>query len=70
MIFTLLLAASVMPQPLVRVGGCPLGYYTSGAYCTPSPLAPRFETPPIQRSGATCPLGYYKSSNYCIPTSR
>ena len=23
-------------QPLPKVGGCPLGYYSSGGYCVPS----------------------------------
>ena len=23
-------------QPLTKVGGCPLGYYSSGSYCVPS----------------------------------
>ena len=23
-------------QPLPKVGGCPLGYYSSGSYCVPS----------------------------------
>ena len=51
-------------QPLPRVGGCPLGYYTQATYCVPSPAGTA--QPAIQREGSTCPLGYYKSANYCI----
>ena len=37
----MLLNASAAPaqqpvQPLPKVGGCPLGYYSSGGYCVPS----------------------------------
>ena len=58
---TLLLAWT---QPLVRVGSCPLGYYTSGNYCVPSPSS--LTRPAIERDGPSCPLGYYRSGNYCI----
>lgn len=63
MILTLLLAWTP-PQPLVRVGSCPLGYYSQGSYCVPSPSGGA--RPAIERDGATCPLGYYRSANYCV----
>ena len=41
-------------QPLPTVGGCPLGYYSSGSYCVPS------------NSGNSCPLGRFSSGSYCV----
>ena len=39
-LLTVLIAPAAMAQqpvqPLPKVGGCPLGYYTSGSYCVPS----------------------------------
>lgn len=68
MILSLLLVASTVPQPLVRIGTCPLGYYGSGTYCVPS--TPKQPGPlPLQRYNM-CPLGYYTTGNYCTPTSR
>ena len=43
-------------QPLPKVGGCPLGYYSSGSYCVSSPSNDREA---IQKSGKECPLGWY-----------
>lgn len=59
-----LMLAWAQPQPLIRVGACPLGYYTQAGYCVPSPSG--VTRPAIQSDGLTCPLGYYKSANYCV----
>jgi hypothetical protein len=64
MILATLLLAWSQPQPLVRVGTCPLGYYSQGNYCVPSPGG--LTRPAIERDGASCPLGYYRSANYCV----
>ena len=59
------LASAQQPvQPLPKVGGCPLGYYSSSGYCVPSTSGnPRGA---IQKSGNSCPLGFYASGNYCL----
>ena len=51
-------------QPLPKVGGCPLGYYSSGGYCVPSSGGNTRGA--IEKSGAGCPLGFYSSGNYCV----
>ena len=51
-------------QPVPRVGSCPGGYNSSGAYCVPTKSG-RFA---VQRSGS-CPGGYYSSGNYCVASS-
>ena len=51
-------------QPLPKVGGCPLGYYSSGDYCVPSSGGNTRGA--IEKSGAGCPLGFYSSGNYCL----
>ena len=51
-------------RPLPKVGGCPLGYYSSGGYCVPSPGGKARGA--IEKSGAGCPLGFYSSGNYCL----
>ena len=51
-------------QPLPKVGGCPLGYYSSGGYCVPSKSGNTRGA--IEKSGSSCPLGYYSSGNYCV----
>ena len=51
-------------QPLPKVGGCPLGYYSSGDYCVPSSGGKARGA--IEKSGAGCPLGFYSSGNYCL----
>ncbi|MEN9314680.1 MAG: hypothetical protein RIS35_1073 [Pseudomonadota bacterium] len=56
--------ASPPPQPVVRTGSCPSGYYSSGNYCVPGNNA-RFALP---RSGS-CPSGYYSSGDYCVASS-
>ena len=51
-------------QPLPKVGGCPLGYYSSSGYCVPSKSSnPRGAIPKV---GGGCPLGFYSSGNYCV----
>ncbi len=56
--------ASPMPQPIVKQGSCPSGYYSSSNYCVPTSNA-RFA---IVKNGS-CPSGYYSSSNYCVASS-
>jgi hypothetical protein len=51
-------------QPLPKVGGCPLGYYSSSGYCVPSKGGNTRGA--IEKSGAGCPLGFYSSGNYCL----
>ena len=51
-------------RPLPKVGGCPLGYYSSGGYCVPSSGGNTRGA--IEKSGAGCPLGFYSSGNYCL----
>ena len=65
----MLLNASAAPaqqpvQPLPKVGGCPLGYYSSSGYCVPSKGGDTRGA--IERSGNSCPLGFYSSGNYCL----
>lgn len=72
---TLLIAAGVLlsasaalaqqpVRPLPKVGGCPLGYYSSGNYCVPSSSGNTRGA--IEKSGNSCPLGFYASGNYCL----
>lgn len=56
--------AAPPPQPVIRTGSCPGGYYASGNYCVPGNSA-RFALP---RSGS-CPGGYYASGDYCVASS-
>ncbi|NBP33723.1 MAG: hypothetical protein EB121_04210 [Alphaproteobacteria bacterium] len=51
-------------RPLPKVGGCPLGYYSSGSYCVPSSGSNTRGA--IEKSGNGCPLGFYSSGNYCL----
>ena len=51
-------------RPLPKVGGCPLGYYSSGSYCVPSSTGNTRGA--IEKSGNSCPLGFYSSGNYCL----
>ena len=47
---------------IVRVGDCPVGYRTSGAYCISTK---RDKREAVVRVGS-CPVGYRTSGNYCI----
>lgn len=47
--------------PLMKIGGCPAGYSTSGGYCAPAANA----RPAIEKVGS-CPAGYSTSGNYCL----
>jgi hypothetical protein len=51
-------------QPLPKMGGCPLGYYSSAGYCVPSKGSNTRGA--IEKSGAGCPLGWYSSGGYCV----
>jgi hypothetical protein len=51
-------------QPLPKVGGCPLGYYSSGNYCVPSMSGNTRGA--LVKTGNSCPLGFYSSGNYCV----
>jgi hypothetical protein len=51
-------------HPLPKVGGCPLGYYSSGSYCVPSKSGNTRGA--LEKSGSGCPLGFYASGNYCV----
>jgi len=42
-------------QPLLKVGGCPLGYYSSGNDCVPGKSGNTRGV--IEMSGRSCPLG-------------
>jgi len=63
-----LLAGSALAQqpvrPLPKVGGCPLGYYSSDSYCVPSTGGNTRGA--IEKSGNSCPLGWFSSGNYCL----
>lgn len=51
-------------RPLPKVGGCPLGYTSSGSYCVPSSSGNTRGA--IEKTGNSCPLGFYSSGNYCV----
>ncbi len=53
--------ADPVPQPLAKIGACPSGYTTSGAYCAPGAQA-RFAVPKV----GSCPSGYSTSGAYCL----
>ena len=52
----------ILPLPIL--GGCPLGYYSSGSYCVPSKSGNTREA--LEKTGNGCPLGFYSSGNYCV----
>jgi hypothetical protein len=51
-------------RPLPKLGGCPLGYYSSGSYCVPSSSGNTRGA--IEKMGNSCPLGFYASGGYCV----
>ena len=51
-------------RPLPKVGGCPIGYYSSVGYCVPSSGGNTRGA--IEKVGGGCPLGFYASGNYCV----
>ncbi len=51
-------------RPLPKSGGCPIGYFSSGAYCMPSKSGNTRGA--IEKSGSSCPIGFYSSGNYCV----
>ncbi len=51
-------------RPLPKLGGCPLGYYSSGSYCVPSSSSNTRGA--IEKTGNSCPLGFYASGGYCV----
>jgi len=51
-------------RPLTEVGGCSLGYYSSGSYCVLSKSGNTRGA--IEKSGSSCPLGFYSSGSYCL----
>jgi len=55
-------------RPLPKVGGCPLGYYSSSGYCVPSKSGNTRGA--IEKSGSSCPLGWFSSGSYCVKNSR
>ena len=52
------------PQPIQKVGTCPLGYYSSGGYCNPTN---EYTKPAIQKFHS-CPVGWYSTGSYCTKT--
>jgi len=48
-------------RPLPKLGGCPLGYYSSGNDCLSSPSNNREA---IEKTGKSCPLGWFSSGSY------
>ncbi|QPN70016.1 hypothetical protein [Synechococcus sp. CBW1108] len=67
LVFTVASASALAQQsvePLPKVGGCPLGYYSSGGYCVPSSGGNTRGA--IEKVGGGCPLGFYSSGNYCV----
>ena len=51
-------------EPVAKVGSCPSGYSTSGAYCRPGSSA-RYAVVKV----GSCPSGYSTSGEYCLAGS-
>lgn len=52
-------------EPIVKSGGCPLGYYADGAYCIPARkhnIGARITVEKVKK----CPPGYYEDRSYCV----
>jgi hypothetical protein len=56
----------LLATPVVKVGTCPVGWYTSGAYCIPSRATPSTNSRDVIQKVGTCPLGWSTQSSYCI----
>ena len=56
----------LLTTPVVKVGTCPVGWYTSGSYCVPSRATPSTNSRDVIQKVGTCPLGWYTQSSYCI----
>ena len=67
-LIALAFASSALAQqpvcPLPKVGGCPVGYYSSGSYCVPSKSGNTRGA--LEKTGNSCPIGFYSSGNYCL----
>ena len=63
-LLVLLIASAANSAPIPRKGQfCPIDYYRTGEYCTPS----KSTTPTAVRIiDETCPIGTYTQSDYCI----
>jgi len=55
-------------QTLPKVGGCPLGYDSSGNDCVPGKSGNTRGA--IKKSGRSCPLGWFAFGSYSVKTSR
>ena len=57
----LLTASSALAQqpvrPLPKVGGCPLGYYSSGNYCVPNSSGNARGA--IEKTGSSCDIVFF-----------
>ena len=47
-------------HPIIKNGGCPSQYRSSGSYCVP--ISNKFAIP---KSGG-CPSGFFSSGSYCV----
>ena len=56
----------LLTTPVVKVGTCPVGWYTSGAYCIPARTQPSTRPPEAIQKVGTCPLGWSTQSSYCV----
>ena len=52
-------------EPLVKNGGCPLGYYADGAYCIFARRHNIDARTAVEKVGK-CPPGYYEDRSYCV----
>lgn len=54
-------------QPLPKLGFCPIGYQSSGAYCVPNAYGNTRGA--IEKLGNSCPLGFSSAGRYCLSNS-